>query len=63
MLKRLLIGLVVIALVGLGAVILWFGGNDRKTYGWASGFLGLAAATFGWASWLLAIARRATRRA
>lgn len=46
-----------IVVAGLGAVTLSFGGNDRKTYGWAIAFLALAAAQFSFASWELAIAR------
>src|SRR5580704_895691 len=40
-----------IALVGLGAVTLSFGGNDWKTYGWTMAFLALAAAQFSFAYW------------
>ena len=46
-----------IALVGLGAVTLSFGGNDWKTYGWALVFLALAAAQFSFAYWELTITR------
>jgi NhaP-type Na+/H+ or K+/H+ antiporter len=51
-----------IALVGLGAVTLSFGGNDRKTYGWTMVFLALAAAQFSFATWELAIAHSASAR-
>ena len=51
-----------VALVGLGAVTLAFGGNDGKTYGWATAFLALAAAQFWFASWELTIARSASAR-
>ena len=45
-----------IAQVGLGLVTLTFGGNDRKTYGWATAFLAAAAANLAFASWELTIA-------
>jgi hypothetical protein len=51
-----------IALVGLGAVTLSFGGNDWKTYGWTMVFLALAAAQFSFAYWELTIARSASPR-
>jgi hypothetical protein len=50
------------ALVGLGAVTLSFGGNDRETYGWTTVFLALAAAQISFASWELTIARSASAR-
>jgi len=50
------------ALVGLGVVTLSFGGNDRKTYGWAMAFLAAAAANFAFARWELAIDRSAAAR-
>jgi hypothetical protein len=50
------------AMVGLGAVTLSFGGNDRKTYGWTTVFLALAAAQFSFAYWELTIARSASAR-
>lgn len=46
-----------IALVGLGAVTLAFGGSDWKTYGWAMAFLATAAAEVSFAYWELTIAR------
>ena len=51
-----------IALVGLGAVTLWFGGNDWKTYGWTMVFLALAAAQFSFGYWELTIARSESAR-
>jgi hypothetical protein len=51
-----------IALVGLGAVTLSFGGNDWKTYGWTMVFLALAAAQFSFAYWELTIARSESAR-
>jgi hypothetical protein len=45
-----------IVLIGLGAVTLRFGGNDRKTYGWATWFLGGAAANLAYGCWELSIA-------
>jgi len=51
-----------IALVGLGAVTLSFGGNDRKTFGWMMVFLALAAAQFSFAYWELTIARSESAR-
>jgi len=45
-----------IVLTGLGTVTLVFGGNDRKTYGWAIWFLGGAAANVAFGSWELSIA-------
>jgi hypothetical protein len=51
-----------IALVGLGAVTLSFGGNDWKTYGWTMVFLALAAAQFSFAYWELTIARSVSPR-
>jgi len=47
------------ALAGLGLVTLTFGGNDRKTYGWALAFLAPAVADFAFAGWELSIARSA----
>lgn len=49
-------------LVGLGVVTLFFGGNDRKTYGWATAFLAAAAANLAFARWELAIDRPAEAR-
>jgi len=46
-----------IALVGLGAVTLSFGGHDPKTYGWTAFWLALAAAQFSFAYWELTITR------
>ncbi len=51
-----------LVLVGLGAVTLSFGGNDRKTYGWTMAFLALAGAQFSFAYWELAITRSAPPR-
>jgi len=51
-----------IALTGLGAVTLSFGGNDWKTYGWTMVFLALAAAQFSFACWELIIARSGSAR-
>ena len=51
-----------LALIGLGAVTLSFGGNDWKTYGWALVFLALAAAQFSFAYWELTIARSGPAR-
>jgi hypothetical protein len=51
-----------VVLVGLGAVTLSFGGNDGKTYGWATAFLA-AAANLAFAGWELSIARSTTARA
>jgi hypothetical protein len=45
-----------IVLTGLGVVTLSFGGNDRKTYGWAIWFLGGAAANVAYGYWELSIA-------
>jgi hypothetical protein len=45
-----------IVLTGLGVVTLFFGGNDRKTYGWAIWFLGGAAANGAYGCWELSIA-------
>jgi hypothetical protein len=46
-----------IALAGLGAITLSFGGNDLKTYGWTAAFLAAAAAHLSFAQWELTIAR------
>ena len=46
-------------LVGLGLLTLVFGGNDRKTYGWAMSFLMAAAANLAYGRWELTIARSA----
>ncbi len=46
-----------VVLTGLGVVTLSFGGNDRKTYGWAIWFLGGAAANVAYGSWERSIAR------
>jgi len=51
-----------IALTGLGAVTVSFGGNDWKTYGWTMVFLALAAAQFSFAHWELTIARSTSPR-
>ena len=51
-----------IALVGLGAVTLSFGGNDWQTYGWTAFWLVLAAAQLSFAYWELTIARSASPR-
>ena len=51
-----------IALLGLGAVTLSFGGNDPKTYGWTMVFLALAVAQFSFAYWELIIARSGSAR-
>jgi len=51
------------ALAGLGVVTLLFGGNDRKTYGWAAAFLAVAAANLALARWELATGRSAADRA
>ncbi len=51
-----------LALIGLGAVTLSFGGNDWKTYGWALVFLALAAAQVSFAYWELTIARSGPAR-
>lgn len=51
-----------VALVGLGAVALAFGGNDWPTYGWTAFWLAMAAATFSVAYWFLAIVRSASPR-
>jgi hypothetical protein len=48
-----------VVLTGLGVVTLTFGGNDRKTYGWATWFLGGAAANLVYGYWELNLARRA----
>lgn len=45
-----------IVLTGLGVVTLSFGGQDRKTYGWAIWFLGGAAANGAYGYWELSIA-------
>lgn len=45
-----------IVLTGLGVVTLSFGGQDRKTYGWAIWFLGGAAANLAYGCWELNIA-------
>jgi hypothetical protein len=47
-----------LVLTGLGVVTLSFGGEDRKTYGWAIWFLGGAAANAAFGSWELSIARK-----
>jgi hypothetical protein len=52
-----------VVLVGLGAMTLSFGGDDRKTYGWALAFSAMAAVQFSFASWELAIARSAVQPA
>ncbi len=46
-----------VVLVGLGVVILAFGGSDSKTYIWAVAFLAAGVADFVFAGWLLSIAR------
>ena len=50
-------------LVGLGVVTLAFGGNDAKTYAWATAFLTAAAANLAYGRWELAIARSTVDRA
>ena len=45
-----------IVLTGLGTLTLSCGGKDRKTYGWASGFLIGAAANLAYGFWELIIA-------
>ena len=50
-------------LVGLGFVTLAFGGNDAKTYAWATAFLTAAAANLAYGRWELAIARSTVDRA
>lgn len=45
-----------ILLTGLGTVTLSFGGNDRKTYGWAIWFLAGVAANLAYGYWELSIA-------
>ncbi len=47
----------------LGIVTLSFGGNDWKTYGWAMGFLAVAAANLAFAYWETRIARSEDSRA
>jgi hypothetical protein len=49
-----------IVMTGLGTATLRFGGNDRKTYGWASWFLAGAAANLAYGYWEMTIARRLT---
>jgi hypothetical protein len=44
-------------LTALGVVTLAFGGNDWKTYGWATVFFAAAAANWAFAAWELSIAR------
>ncbi len=51
-----------IALVGLGAVTLSFGGNDGPAYGWTAFWLVLAALQFSVAYWYLTIARSGSAR-
>jgi hypothetical protein len=46
-----------IVLTGLSGLTLSFGGNDRKTYGWASVFLAGAAGNLAYGYWDLKIAR------
>ena len=46
-----------VVLAGLGVVMLSFGGNGSKTYGWTMAFLAAAAANFAFAYWELGIAR------
>jgi hypothetical protein len=46
-----------VVLGALGVVTLAFGGNDFKTYAWASVFLALAAVSLVVAWWELGIAR------
>ena len=47
-------------LAALGIVTVTFGGNDAVTFGWAAGFLAIAAAQVAFASWEISIARSAT---
>ena len=49
-----------IALAGLGAVTLSFGGNDWATYGWTAFWLVLTAAQSSVAYWYLTIAGSAS---
>jgi len=51
-----------IAMVGLGAVTLSFGGNDWPTYGFTTVWLMLAAVQSSVAYWFLTIARSASAR-
>ena len=44
-----------------GLLTLGFGGDDATTYGWAAGFLALAALSFAGGFWELRIARSASR--
>jgi hypothetical protein len=48
-----------IVLTGVGAATLVFGGNDRKTYGWATWFFTGAAANLAYGYWQLSIASQA----
>jgi hypothetical protein len=48
-----------IALVGLGGVTLAFGGNDGKTYRWATVFAAAGVAHLAFAYWELSTARSA----
>jgi hypothetical protein len=48
-----------IALVGLGAVTLSFGGNNWPTYAWTMAFLAAGAANLAFAAWELSIVRSA----
>jgi hypothetical protein len=50
-----------VVLTGLCVVTLCFGGNDRKTYGWAIWFGGGAAANAAFGSWELNIAQQTNR--
>ncbi len=45
-----------IVLTGVGTATLFFGGNDRKTYGWATWFFTGAAANLVYGYWELSIA-------
>ena len=44
-------------LAALAVVTLSFGGDDSKTYAWATAFLAAGAANWGFAYWELSIAR------
>ncbi len=50
-----------VVLTGLGSATLCFGGNDRKTYGWATWFVTGAAANLAYGYWQLSIASETDR--
>ena len=52
-----------IVLVGLSLVTLIFGGNDPKTYAWATAFLAAGAGQLAVAAWFLNIARSESAQA